>query len=199
MPPKRHHSFRFSQAAEEALETYSQKWSCTPTEALEKLLLRWRYLDDVGFTEFQETLSDEIACTLRFRHKGLFYCMYGVPRNVKLDRRLIETLDVCRVCRQRSLGLPETPQTLQKLNEMAGNTTLSGAETESGPRLNMVLHHSTKTPFSYAPDRTRSSDPLERPSVPRPQGFHCRLGKNQTYCYNNLCDQRGTCETQVER
>jgi hypothetical protein len=185
MPAKKHRGFRFSEAADQALTTYSQKWSCTPTEALEKLLLRWRYLDDVGFTEFQETLSDEIACTLRFRHKGLFYCMYGVPRNVKLDRRLIETLDVCRVCRQRSLGLTEK------------SIMRSGAETESSPRLNMV--HSPKAPFSYAPDRTRSSDPLERPSVPRPQGFHCALGKNQTYCYNNLCDQRGTCETQVER
>jgi hypothetical protein len=178
--PKKVKSFRFSEAAEKALETYSQKWSCTPVEALEKLLLRWRYLDDVGFSEFQETLDDEIACTLRIRSNGLFYCMHGVPRNVKLDRRLIETLDICRVCRIRNLGLTEK------------------SLARSDP-VNIVKAEKMSSPFSSdsGSDRTRSRDPLE--FHPRPPSFHCTQGHNQSFCYNNPCDQRANCKTPVER
>jgi hypothetical protein len=181
--PKSRRSFRFSEAANQALETYSQKWNCTPTEALEKLLLRWRYLDDVGFSEFQETLTDEMFCSLRVRVKGLFYCLHGVPRNVKLDRRLIETLDICRVCRIRNLGLTEK------------------SIARSDP-VNMVK--AKVSPFSFSSDsgsdRTRSPDPFDKPSaLPRPPSFHCTQGHNQSFCYNNPCDQRANCKTQVQR
>jgi hypothetical protein len=182
--PRKHRHFRFSEAADQALATYSQKWNCTPTEALEKLLLRWRYLDDVGFTEFQETLTDEMFCSLRVRVKGLFYCLHGVPRNVKLDRRLIETLDICRVCRTRNLGL--TDKSLAR----------------SDP-VNMVMARKvSKSPFSSdsGSDRTRSRDPFDKPSThPPPPAFHCTQGHNRSFCYNNPCDQRANCKTPVER
>jgi hypothetical protein len=179
--PKKHFDFRLSDQAVETLEAYRLEYSLDNlTAALERIVLRFKYLDKARTEKLSE--NEELLCVSRIKYDGVFWCVFKPPKMKEL-----ETLDICVVCKKRSLGLTEK------------SIMRSGAETESSPRLNMVLHHSTKAPFSYAPDRTRSSDPLERPSVPRPQGFHCALGKNQTYCYNNLCDQRGTCETQVER
>lgn len=175
MPPKRPHSFRFSQAAVQALTTYSEKWSCSPTETLERLLLRWRYLDDVGFSEFQETLDDEIKCTLRIRNKGLFYCLHGVPNTVKLERRLIETLDICRVCRRRQLGLTEKSMVTQPIQAPAPRTEEV-----------MVKHESPEKPT--APDPITKDVPvrgLEKFSCPR---YH-----NRSYCLASPCDLRRQC------
>jgi len=171
---KRKSSYRFSASAYEALATYSQKWTCTPTEALERLLLRWRYLDDVGFSEFQETLDDEIKCTLRIRNKGLFYCLHGVPNTVKLDRRLIETLDICRVCRRRKLGLTEKSMT-QPIRERAPITDEVQVRKESFEK-------------PTAPDPITQHQPvhgLEKFSCPR---YH-----NRSYCVATPCDLRRQC------
>lgn len=168
---KRKSSYRFSASAYEALVTYSQKWSCSPTEALERLLLRWRYLDDVGFSEFQETLDDEIKCTLRIRNKGLFYCLHGVPNTVKLERRLIETLDICRVCRRRKLGLTEKSMT-QPIRETAAIT----AEVQ-------VRRESFEKP-----------DPITKPAPAQYlQKFSCPRYHNRSYCIATPCDLRRQC------
>jgi hypothetical protein len=174
MPPKRHHSFRFSQAAEQALTTYSEKWTCSPTEALERLLLRWRYLDDVGFSEFQETLDDEIKCTLRIRNKGLFYCLHGVPNTVKLERRLIETLDICRVCRRRKLGLTE--------KSMTQPIRIPGREVEEV----QVRRESFEKPST--------PDPVTKPQpVQGLEKFSCPRYHNRSYCLATPCDLRLQC------
>ena len=107
-------SIRFSDAAFESLERFSEKWQCNSlTEALEKILIRWRYLDDLGFTDQQ--ITEELSCINRVQHKGLYYCMWSVPRNVNLTRRLLETLQVCAVCKKRRLGLTEDSMTSSSL------------------------------------------------------------------------------------
>lgn len=172
---KRKSSYRFSDAAYEALATYSQKWTCTPTEALERLLLRWRYLDDVGFSEFQETLDDEIACTLRIRNKGLFYCLHGVPNTVKLDRRLIETLDICRVCRRRQLGLTEKSMVTQPIRAAAPVTDEVQVRKESF-------------------EKTTVPDPVTKPApVHGLEKFSCPRYHNRSYCIATPCDLRRQC------
>ena len=175
MPPKKHQGFRFSQAALEALKTYSQKWSCSPTETLERLLLRWRYLDDVGFSEFQETLDDEIKCTLRIRNKGLFYCLHGVPNTVKLDRRLIETLDICRVCRRRQLGLTEKSMVTQPIRAAAPVTDEVQVRRESF-------------------EKPSAPDPVTKPApVHGLEKFSCPRYHNRSYCIATPCDLRRQC------
>jgi hypothetical protein len=177
---KSRHSFRFSEAASKALTTYSEKWSCSPTEALERLLLRWRYLDDVGFSEFQETLDDEIKCSLRIRQKGLFYCMHGVPQNVKLDRRLIETLDICRVCRRRKIGLTEASMLKA---EVAGQGTEEPAkQVEAQSPIPSPLRQSSSPP-----------DPIEKRAPVLSVGFSCPRYHNRSYCAANVCDLRKQC------
>lgn len=172
--PKSRRSFRFSKAADQALLTYSEKWTCSPTEALERLLLRWRYLDDVGFSEFQETLDDEIKCTLRIRNKGLFYCLHGVPNTVKLDRRLIETLDICRVCRRRQLGLTEKSMT-QPIRETAASTEEIQVRRESF-------------------EKATAPDPITKPApVHGLEKFSCPRYHNRSYCLANPCEFRRQC------
>ena len=179
--PKKHVAFRLEEVAVQTLRDYAKEYNLqNVSQALQRIILRFKYLDKARAEQLQSTDSDELACVSRIKYDGVFWCVYKPPKMKEL-----ETLDICVVCKKRSLGLTEK------------SIMRSGAETESSPRLSMV--HPARAPFSYAPDRTRSSDPLERPSIPRPQSFHCALGKNPTYCYNNLCDQRGTCETQVER
>jgi hypothetical protein len=177
--PKRKRGFRLSQAADKALTTYSQKWNCSPTETLERLLLRWRYLDDVGFSEFQETLDEEISCSNRIRNKGLFYCLHGVPQNVKLDRRLIETLDICRVCRRRKLGLTEASKI---------EVQVAGQGEEEQKRDNGIT--SVPSPFS----RSSPPDPIQRkPAVQGLETFSCPRYHNRSYCLASVCDLRKQC------
>jgi hypothetical protein len=108
MPAKKHCGFRLSEAELEAIKAFCEKWYCKNlSEGLGKMALRWKYWDDAGFSGSQKVLDEEIACTYRIQHNGLFYCMYGVPKTVNLNRRIIETLDICRVCKQRKFGLTE--------------------------------------------------------------------------------------------
>ena len=172
--PRRHRHFRFSEEVNKALETYCEKWKCNPTEALERLLLRWRYLDDVGFSEFQETLDDEMKCTLRIRNKGLFYCLHGVPNTVKLDRRLIETLDICRVCRRRQLGL-----TVKSMTQPIPAAAPEREEVQ-------VRRESFEKPVPPDPITTHQPDRgLEKFSCPR---YH-----NRSYCIATVCELRRQC------
>jgi hypothetical protein len=178
--PKKRCNFRLSDSAVETLEAYRQEWELpNHTAAVERIVLRFKYLDKARTEKLSE--NEELLCVSRIKYDGVFWCVYKPPRMKEL-----ETLDICKVCKKRSLGLTE--KTLVR----------SEAKTESSPHSTMVVHQKS-TPFSYGSDRAPSRDPFDKPASPRPQGFHCALGKNQTYCYNNLCDQRGTCETQVER
>jgi hypothetical protein len=185
--PKQKQSFRLSELASQTLEEYRARFELDNlTEALEKILQRYRYLDTLGFNAEREKSDEEISCTRRILHEGAYYCIKPASPNTLPKEKELMTLIICEVCKKQRLGLTEK------------SMMRSGAETESSPHLNMVSN-TKKTPFSYAPDRAPSRDPLERPSLPRPQGFYCPQRHNQTYCYNNLCDQRGTCKTQVQR
>lgn len=98
---------RLSDEEFKALQLYAEKWETENlSDALGKILIRWRYLDDLGFTDQQ--ITEELACICRVQHKGLYYCMATAPRNVNLTRRLLETLQVCAVCKKRQLGLTES-------------------------------------------------------------------------------------------
>jgi hypothetical protein len=182
--PKKHSNFRLSDLASQTLEDYRARFQLNNvTEALEKILQRYRYLDTLGFNAEREKTDEEITCTRRILHEGAYYCIKPASPNTLPKEKELMTLVICEVCKKQRLGLTE--KTLVR----------SEAETES-PHLNMVK---SKAPFSYSPDRAQSTDPFDNPTSPGPPGFHCSRGKNPTYCYNNLCDQRGTCETQVER
>lgn len=84
---------------------YCQKWNQkTASKALEHLLIRWRYLDDMGF---REQASPELECYRRIKHTdGLFYCVFHPPKMI-----LLETLQICVVCRKRKLGIAACPET----------------------------------------------------------------------------------------
>jgi len=133
-------NIRLSQAASDALEYYASQWQTgNLSEALEKILIRWRYLDDLGFT--QQQITEELACICRVQHKGLYYCMATAPRNVKLDRRLLETLQVCAVCKQRTLGLTE--KTLLSPTTAKGGIFIPQTEPQTETRAD-TIHDPTK-------------------------------------------------------
>jgi hypothetical protein len=133
-------SSRLSDAAWESLERFSQKWECENlSEALEKILVRWRYLDDLGFT--QQQITEELACILRIQHEGLYYCMFSAPRNVNLSRRLLETLQVCAVCKKRRLGLTE--KTLLSPTTAKGGIFIPQTEPQTETRAD-TIHDPTK-------------------------------------------------------
>jgi hypothetical protein len=189
--PRKHTAFRLSDLACQTLEEYRARFELgNLTEALEKILQRHRYLDTLGFNAEREKTDEEITCTRRILHDGAYYCIKPASPNTLPKEKELMTLVICEVCKKQRLGLTE--KTLVR----------SEAETESSPHSSMVAKSTaslSKTPFSYGSDRAHSQDPFDKPAPPRPQGFHCPLGKNATYCYNNLCDQRGTCKTQVQR
>lgn len=94
-------SVRLSPDAADALKRYSEKWYCkNPSEALEKFIRRWKYLDDFGAT--QQLPSDELTCISRIKYEGEFFCVFRPPR-----MKHLETLDICAVCKKRRLGLNE--------------------------------------------------------------------------------------------
>lgn len=104
MQNKKHTSVRLSEIAQQALAHYMKKWELSRNVALEHLLIRWRYLDDMGF---REQASPELECFKRIKHTdGLFYCVHRPPKMI-----LLETLQICAVCRKRKLGITACPET----------------------------------------------------------------------------------------
>lgn len=136
--PRIHCNFRIEEAAFQVLEDYAKEYNLdNHSKALQRILLRFHYLDRAHSELLQNKPDDEaLACISRIRYDGSFWCVYKPPR-----MRELETLDICIVCKKRNLGLTEK------------SLVRSGAQTEPSPRLNMVSPPSTKTPFSYAPDR----------------------------------------------
>ena len=103
MQNKKHTSVRLSELAQQALAHYMKKWELSRNVALEHLLIRWRYLDDMGF---REQASPELECFKRIKHTdGLFYCVHRPPKMIRL-----ETLQICVVCRKRKLGIAACPE-----------------------------------------------------------------------------------------
>ena len=103
MQNKKHTSVRLSEIAQQALAHYMKKWGLSRNVALEHLLIRWRYLDDMGF---REQASPELECFKRIKHTdGLFYCVHRPPKMI-----LLETLQICVVCRKRKLGIAACPE-----------------------------------------------------------------------------------------
>ena len=103
MQNKKHTSVRLSELAQQALAHYMKKWGLSRNPALEHLLIRWRYLDDMGF---REQSTPELECYKRIKHTdGLFYCVHRPPKMI-----LLETLQICVVCRKRKLGIAACPE-----------------------------------------------------------------------------------------
>jgi hypothetical protein len=177
---KRKFSTRLSDAAFESLERFSEKWQCeSQTEALEKILIRWRYLDDLGFT--QQQITEELACILRIQHEGLYYCMFSAPRNVNLSRRLLETLQVCAVCKKRQLGLTESsiaPASLLSPNSSEGQAREPLAQDHAAIRDPTKKHEGMK----YCKDVGNWVFPKR-----------CELCRTKTYAQFDQCQKDSKC------
>lgn len=120
--PKKKQSYRLSESALQALDQYMKKWNLPKAQAIEHLLIRWRYLDDMGF---REQTTPELECHKRIKHTdGLFYCVHRPPKMT-----LLETLQICAVCRKGKLGIvaaPETPaETRVERSSMRNSSFLS--------------------------------------------------------------------------
>lgn len=209
--PKTHRAFRLSEPALQALAAFAKKWNVNSTDALEKILVRWRYLDDVGFTRFTETMKEEIACTLRVQSKGLFYCMYGTPKNVKLPNRFIETLDICVVCKTRKLGLSSSSFISPMQRE-----DLPVEQRAENPAENQTQSQAAEEPHRVSCGQESSATKIHNPNVYHEGMIYCRDGgfwvfpakcdlcKTQTYplwynCENTKHARQGEEERQQQK
>jgi hypothetical protein len=125
MPPKHVHSFRLSETSEKNLADFQTKHNITDsTEAVERILQRWKYLDGVDFQPFKD---ESIKCIKRIRIEGEPYCVTKPP-NVKP----LPSLEICVVCRKMHYGLTEKTmnETQQVPAEMPNKVSSPGESFE---------------------------------------------------------------------
>lgn len=105
--PKHVRSFRLSEISEKNLADFQTKHNITDsTEALERILQRWKYLDGIDFQPFKD---ESMSCIKRIRIEGEPFCVYRPPFIKELP-----SLEICVACRKSHVGLTEKSQMTPK-------------------------------------------------------------------------------------